>query len=333
VLKDTILGKEIGQILTKVREKSGLSQIEVAERIGLSKKTGQGYISRLEKGKTKNPPIQTILLYLRACGESWPEFFKQLDTIDFKLRHENLSACGHLSAVTQVDAQAEMISQVHPPPTQRKIQRDAMRYEIGVEFPSKEKEEIDFDRLKQQIKNKVFALLTKNQIKESQTNSYQKFALEYFEFLATLNKAGMKIVTEKWQRAGLKLNLIFKIKKIINSVLRGEIKPIEAKKPLPTEKQEKMAISFTKYRIKIERIEAEVHKVLCELGVPTPWFSLYKDFSRQCYRILKQYYGKEPEKLKERLSELVRQWQKRGLQENVLLKVKEKTLFVYTGRN
>jgi len=49
------------------------------------------------------------------------------------------------------------------------------------------------------------------------------------------------MVTEKWQRAGLKLHLISKIKKIINSVLREEIKRIESKKPLPTEKPEKMA--------------------------------------------------------------------------------------------
>ena len=55
MLKNIFLGKEIGQLLTKVREKSGLSQIEVAKRIGLSTKSGQGYISRLEKGKTKNP--------------------------------------------------------------------------------------------------------------------------------------------------------------------------------------------------------------------------------------------------------------------------------------
>ena len=69
---------------------------------------------------------------------------KQLDTIDFKMRHE------------------KMIAKVYPP-AQRKIQRDAMRYEIGVEFPSKEKEEIDFDRLKKQIANKVLPLLIKNQ--------------------------------------------------------------------------------------------------------------------------------------------------------------------------
>ncbi|MFB0509354.1 MAG: hypothetical protein ACETVX_02560, partial [bacterium] len=60
--------------------------------------------------------------------------------------------------------------------------------------------------------------------------------------------AGMKMVTEKWQRVGLKLHIISGIKKIINSVLRGEIKRILAKKPLPTEKQEKMAIGFIRLR-------------------------------------------------------------------------------------
>jgi transcriptional regulator with XRE-family HTH domain len=340
--ENDFLRTEIGKLLRKAREKSGLSQTEVAKRIRLSAKTGHAYISRLESGKVKNPPLLIALLCLRACGESWPEFFKQLDTIDFKMRHE------------------KMISQVQPPPTQRKIQRDAMKYEIGVEFPSKEKEEIDFDRLKKQIKDKVTALVNKADItltsilshqgrggkekaysksiatshsersKESVLTSYQKFALEYFEFLATLNKPGMKMVADKWQRAGLKLNYLFKIKKIINSVLRGEIKRIESKKPLPTEKQEKMAIGFTKYRIKIERIEAEVHKVLCELGVGTTWFALYKDFARECYRSLKRYYGKEM--LSEKLKEIIRRWVKEGLKEDVLLKVKEATIKVVEGK-
>jgi|UniRef100_A0A7C6E9M8 transcriptional regulator with XRE-family HTH domain len=96
VLVNTILSKEIGNLLTKVREKSGLSQTEVAERIGLSEKFGQGYISRLEKGKAKNPPIQTILLYLRACGASWVEFFKKLDAIDFKMRNEKMKLRGEI---------------------------------------------------------------------------------------------------------------------------------------------------------------------------------------------------------------------------------------------
>ena len=361
----------MAKILRRLRENANLTQKEVATRMGVKTKYGQSLIAQIEMGKVKNPSLRTILDYLRACGESWPEFFKQLDTIDFKMRHE------------------KMIAQVYPPPTERKIQRDAMRFEIGVEFPSKEKEEIDFERLKKQIKEKVTALVNKadttltptlshrgrggksdsslrgakrqsnlkesiaskeiatlpmvarNDIlektaqvsgdKENLINSYQKFALEYFEFLATLNKAGMKMVADKYQRAGLKLYLLFKIKKIINSVLRGEIKRIEAKKPLPTEKQEKMAIGFTKYRIRIEKIEAEVHKLLCDLGVATPLFLLYKDFSRECYRALKRYYGKEI--LSDKFQAIIRRWVKEGLKEDVLLKVKDATIKVFTIKN
>ena len=310
--KTSILDQEIANLLKSIREKAGLYQKEVAKRIGLSTKSGKGYISHLEKGMVRNPPIGTILLYLRACGVSWPEFFKELDRIDFKQRHE------------------KMLSQLPRPPSERKIQRDAMRYEINVEFPSKEKEEIDFERLKRQIKDKVKVLLTKNQIEENKINSYQKFALEYFDFLAALNKAGMKMVTDKYHRAGLQFNLIAKIKKIINSVLRGEIKRIEAKKPLPTEKQEKMAIGFTKYRIRIEKIEAEVHKLLCELNVPTSWFALYKAFTRECYRTLKKYYGLNQELLNKKLTEIIERWQKEGLKKDVLLKVKNKIIVVFS---
>jgi transcriptional regulator with XRE-family HTH domain len=400
-----IFTKEMAKKLKEIRERSRLTQQEVAKELGLKAKYGQSFIARLENGLIKNPSLKTILDFLRACGASWTEFFKELDTIDFKMRHENLSACGHLSAVAclraemhrqaQVDAQAEMIAQVHPalpefchgerkggvhpPPTQRKIQRDAMRYEIGIEFPSKEKEEIDFERLKRLIKDKVTALVNKEDFTLTPTLShqgrggnaviadYQKFALEYFDFLGTLNKAGMKMVTEKWRRAGLKLNLLFKIKKIINSVLRGEIKRITTKKPLPTclcrwhgrqaEKQEKMAIGLTKYRIRIERMEAAAHRLLCESGVPTPLFSLYKDFVRECYRTLKpvrnklvaenrsdsqvnqqcdrisnglkKYYGKNQELLDKTLNDFVQRWQKEGLKEEVLLKVKDKTVSIF----
>jgi transcriptional regulator with XRE-family HTH domain len=313
-----IFTKEMAELLRKIRERAGLSQAEVAERIGLSKQAGN--ISHLEKGIVKNPPLGTVLMILRACGESWPEFFRQLDTIDFKMRHE------------------KMIAQVHPPPTERKVQRDAMKYEINVEFPSKEKEEIDFTRLKKRIKDKVEMLVSKEENTltpalshqgrggEAIMTAYQRFASEFFDFLAALNKPGMKMVIEKYQRAGLARHLIFKIKKIVFSVIGAELKRIEAKKPLPTEKQEKMAIGFTKYRIKIERIEAEVHKVLCELGVQTPMFVLYKDFARECYRTFKQHWGKPI--LNQKLTQIINRWVKEGLKEDVLLKVKDATIKV-----
>ena len=308
-----IFNKEMAEKLRKIRETARLTQKEVALRIGIKSKSGRSVIGQLESGMVKNPTLRTILEYLRACGASWSEFFKQLDAIDFRTRHE------------------KMIASVYPPPTQRKIQRDAMRYEIGIEFPAKEKpkQDIDFDRLKSRIEGKVSAFLIKNQIEENQAAFYRKFTREYFDFLATLNKSGMKAVTDKWQRTGLKTNLLYGLKKIINNVLRAEIKRISAKKPLASEKQEKMAIGFTKYRIRIEKIEAEVHKLLCELGVQTPWFALYKGFTRECYRILKKNYGKNQEQLNKTINEIISRWKKEGLKEEVLLKLKDKIILVF----
>ena len=150
-----VFTQEMTELLKKIRLRSGLSQSELAERIGLSKKTSYSYISHLEKGFLKNPSLGTILMYLKICGESWSDFFKELDIIDFKMRHE------------------KMISQLPPEATQRKVQKDAMRYEIGVEFPSKAKEEFDFARLKKQIKEKVEVLVSKEEITLTPTLSHR----------------------------------------------------------------------------------------------------------------------------------------------------------------
>ncbi|MEO0093816.1 MAG: hypothetical protein ABIK67_06135, partial [candidate division WOR-3 bacterium] len=64
-------------------------------------------------GRLKNPALGVILLYLRACGASWVEFFKELDALDFKQRHE------------------KMMVQLLTPPKKRKIEQDVMRYENG----------------------------------------------------------------------------------------------------------------------------------------------------------------------------------------------------------
>jgi len=123
--------------------------------------------------------------------------------------------------------------------------------ETGIEFPSKEKpkQDIDFDRLKSRIENKVVPFLIKNEIEGNQASLYQKFAFEYFEYLAALNKPGMRMVTEKWQRAGLKLHLIFKIKKIINSVLpiNSTLKMKDTTKARNLENTKKIKNSFVPF--------------------------------------------------------------------------------------
>ena len=146
-----------------------------------------------------------------------------------------------------------MIAQLPIPPEKRKVERDAMRYEIGIEYPSKEKEEVDFNRLKSQIENKVTRFLRKQEIENNQATLCHKFVREYFDFMAALNKPGMKAVTERYQRAGLKIHILYGLKKIINSVIRAEIKRILAKKPLPSEKQEKMATQHLFYVLRIPK--------------------------------------------------------------------------------
>jgi len=58
---------EVGQLLKSVRKHMQLTQIEVAERSGLS----QPEISRLENGTAHNgPELGTIIRYIDACGDS-----------------------------------------------------------------------------------------------------------------------------------------------------------------------------------------------------------------------------------------------------------------------
>ncbi|MDH5185486.1 MAG: helix-turn-helix transcriptional regulator [candidate division WOR-3 bacterium] len=93
------LTKEMIRLLKKQREKANLTQAEIAKRLGLSPKSGKMYISAFESGKKKNSSIETILKYLRACGASWTEFFKQLDAIDFKLKYSHNN---HLSLKSSI---------------------------------------------------------------------------------------------------------------------------------------------------------------------------------------------------------------------------------------
>ncbi len=79
--------------------------------------------------------------------------------------------------------------------------------------------------------------------------------------------------------------------------------------------------------IAIEKLEA--HKLLCELGILPPWFASYKAFVRQSLKVLKKHYGKNQDLLNKNLSEIVEQWKKEGLKEEVLLKLKEKIIAVF----
>ncbi len=54
----------IGTVVKRLRERKGLSQLELAKRAGVA----QGYISDLEAGRKKNPGIETLRKLARALG-------------------------------------------------------------------------------------------------------------------------------------------------------------------------------------------------------------------------------------------------------------------------
>ena len=119
-------------------------------------------------------------------------------------------------------------------------------------------------------------------------------------------------------------------------------------KPLKQEKQEKMAIGFLKHRVVIEPIEREVQKLLGELNAPLISNQFYKAFARECYSALKKITTKarnakrrwskatsNEENSKEisvvsassalniKLNQIIEKWVQKGLERNILEKVKE----------
>ncbi|MEO0115745.1 MAG: helix-turn-helix transcriptional regulator [candidate division WOR-3 bacterium] len=103
-------------------------------------------------------------------------------------------------------------------------------------------------------------------------------------------------------------------------------------KPLTTEKQEAMAKEFARYRMNIEKIEAAVHKILCDFAPGPHTFPFYKDCARAFFSALLKYYGKDQKKLNQKLSEIINYAVSNGLRKEILLKIKAKVLAEYRKR-
>jgi len=82
MLKPGFFTAEMGARLRKIRTDRGLTQDEVAARMGLKGKCRWTFITRLEQGNIKNPYLSTVTLYLRACGAQFFEFYDLLTRIE-----------------------------------------------------------------------------------------------------------------------------------------------------------------------------------------------------------------------------------------------------------
>lgn len=300
-----VLNKELAEILRATRNRANLTQAEVARRIGLSAHSGKAYISHLEKGMVKNPPLITILLYLNACGEPWDNFFADLATKDFQNRHKKI------------------VAQLKIPEDKKKIEYDLARYQASIKYPKKE-ETLDLYRLKEKIDKKVLSQLNQKNVSNDLTSDYLRYSQE---FLKALNE--IEDLNRKWVRKGLKPKILLPIRRIVQKLLKNEIKRILAIKPTSQEKQDAMTLKLARHRIAIEKIEEAVHKVLCDYAPGPLAFIYYKDCARAGFSALIKYYGKDQKKLDETLAKIIRKGVEKGLKENILAKAIQTTVAIF----
>lgn len=111
-------------------------------------------------------------------------------------------------------------------------------------------------------------------------------------------------------------------------------------KPLTQQKKDKMSLGFAKHRTNIEPIEKEIQKLLGELSAPLWSNQFYKAFAREYYSAIKKITTKarKGENTKEisvnsassalniKLNQIIEKWVGKGLDREILEKVKEITL-------
>ena len=303
-----VFTKEIGQLLIKYRKQARLSQGEVAKRCGLHTKTGYSQISRLESGRIKNPSLASIILFLKACNTPMVSFFQKLSAIDFMIEHKKI--------MRQVEMPSGITTDLR-----RKIDRDTAKYVNKIQYPKTPFQRLDWERIKTKIDKKVKTLLFNHQLDEQAKRPYFTFAKE---LIANYDTGQIPAIFERhWQAKILRRGIINEIKSIVYKTFRYEQKRLEKPKPLTKEKLQKMGTGFLRYRVKIEPIETKVQKLLGELNVPIAYNQAYKDFVRECYSALKKCYHKDPLLLTQRFAEIMKNWQKQGLQEEILLTIKD----------
>jgi transcriptional regulator with XRE-family HTH domain len=72
--------REVATRLRELRQRAGLSQFQLAGRLGLTLPSGQGYVSRLEAGKASKAELELVVEFILACEGSVSEFFARMES-------------------------------------------------------------------------------------------------------------------------------------------------------------------------------------------------------------------------------------------------------------
>ncbi len=119
---------ELGSKLRELRLTAGISQMKLAEILGLNPTHGYKYILRLEKGLVPNPTLRTITGYLHACNAGWQDIADIITKIrlaagghEEQQREKPLAATPLSSESTPLPANAQSTLPSTPKPAREKF--------------------------------------------------------------------------------------------------------------------------------------------------------------------------------------------------------------------
>ncbi|MEO0071868.1 MAG: helix-turn-helix transcriptional regulator [candidate division WOR-3 bacterium] len=296
----TWLTQELSRLLRHYRKKARLSLNELVQRLKLSAKAGKSYLSRLERGKIKNPHLHTVLTYLRACNVSWQDFFKALE-----LRAQYLESARVIRKLGQTQT---LISEP-------KLYRVSRKYQASLNRAT-----INNDEDLTLTRQLVNLYLAQAQIPQELFKVYINFCdelikqrLKYF----SVNK----ITYGPWLKLGAQLRHLKRIRQLILET-RGTTKSHRPPgKPPSPELQTRMHYRYMEYFANITNIEAQVHRLLDRFAVPLVLYQRYKSFTRAVYKVLTKKPTAKNLSLKRALAALHNKYTADGLNQKILLKI------------
>jgi transcriptional regulator with XRE-family HTH domain len=311
-----MFNKEMGKKLVLLRKKANLTQAEIAKRMRIKSKSGQSFIAQLENGLIINPGIRTLFNYLSACGASWTEFVREVETSYSKTRSRGI--------VSQVKLPSDWL-------LQKKIDRDITLYTNKITGVPKTSVTIDVNLVKEKIKSKVLKLLASHLTAEKLIPTYLDYAWHMFDRELNPNP-NPALDNTPWIKSGIKPLLFTEISRIVHKTFWAEKKKLIKRKPLAQDTQDRMAVRFGSYRSQIEPIELAVHRLLCEIVIPEVLFPSYKAYTRECFKAIRKYFSKDPVLLKQKLSNINQEWIANKLNPEVLDKIQNTILAVYQNK-
>jgi len=305
-----IFTKEMAGKLVECRKRANLTQKELGLRMGMKKTSAQSTINRLESGVIKNPGVGFILDYLIVCQADWRVFIEIIHRIWSKNHLKELVPQTELPSDTKIS---------------KKIDRDASLYATKISGLPKP---IDISTLRDRVERKVKLFLSNHRLDVNFIPVYLSYADKIIDWQRD-PKLSLNAVEKQFIKSNITPNLFHPVRRIVIDTVRNIEKQHKRKKPITSEKQKKMVQGYLRFRVDMEQIEADVNQVLNDLQIKEVFYLSYKDFARECYKIIRKYYNKDPLLLKQNLDNIVVGWKSAGLDEEILQKVRKAVIEKY----